>query len=257
MILDEIVTFNRRELEKIKENFPLEKIKGTVLEQTEPLDFGTALRGDGIRMITEVKKASPSKGVIREDFLPVQIARVYADNGAAAISVLTEEEYFRGSLEYLRGIRRSIGSRIPLLRKDFIFDPYQVYQSRAYGADALLLIVAILSPGQLDELLNLSHDLGMKCLVEVHNEAELETALKSGAGIIGINNRDLTTFNVDIATTERLRPLIPSDRIVVSESGIKTRADIDKLKEWGVDAVLVGEALMSSYDITAAMRALL
>jgi indole-3-glycerol phosphate synthase len=188
----------------------------------------------------------------------VGIARTYASNGASAISVLTEATHFQGNLSHLREIRDALGNkRPPLLRKDFLYDPYQIYESRAYGADSLLLIVAILTPGKLAGLSRLSHELGMGCLVEVHNEAELEIALGSGAGIIGINNRDLKTFAVDITITERLRCLIPSDRIVVSESGIKSRNDIEKLEKWGVDAVLIGEALMSAPDIGAKMKELL
>jgi indole-3-glycerol phosphate synthase len=169
---------------------------------------------------------------------------------------LTEERYFGGSLEHLMAIREKL-DKIPLLRKDFIFDPYQVYESRAFGADALLLIVAILSDEQLVELLSLSHELGMKCLVEVHDEAELERALLSGAEVIGINNRDLGTFTVDLATTKRLRPLIPLDRIVVSESGIRDRGDVQMLREWGVDAILVGEALVAASDVAKKVRELL
>ena len=257
MILDEIVEYNRIELEKIKEIFPMEELRKAALEEPEPLDFAAALRGEGVRLIAEVKKASPSRGVIRADFHPVEIAGIYATGGASAISVLTEEKYFQGSLDYLRDIKTALGSRIPILRKDFIFDTYQVCQSRAYGADALLLIAAVLDNEMLGELLSLSHRLGMECLVEVHSETELENALKSGAGIIGINNRDLKTFEVDISTTRRLRRLVPGDKIVVSESGIKTRQDMERLKSWGVDAVLVGEALMASKDIAAAMKELL
>lgn len=257
MILDEIVAYTKKELEKKKEAVPSEELIKAAQEQPGLLDFALALSGDGISLIAEVKKASPSKGVIRADFRPVEIAGVYADNGAAAISVLTEPEYFQGNLDYLRDIKNALGSRIPLLRKDFIFDPYQIYQARAYGADALLLIVAVLSLKQLSESLALSHELGMKCIVEVHNRFELETALDSEAEIIGINNRDLTTFDVDINTTGRLRPLIPEDRIVVSESGIKTRQDMEMLKNWEVDAVLIGEAFMASEDIASAMRELL
>jgi indole-3-glycerol phosphate synthase len=210
-----------------------------------------------MKLIAEVKKASPSRGVICSDFDPVKIARTYAENGASAISVLTETRHFQGSMNYLRDIKSALGSRCPpLLRKDFITDPYQVYQSRAYGADSLLLIVAILTPGKLETLLELSHGLGMKCLVEVHDEAEVGVAIKSNAGIIGINNRDLTTFRVDLTTTGRLRPLIPAGRIVVSESGIKDRNDVEMLKEWGVNAVLIGEALMSAPDIAARMKEL-
>ena len=255
MILQEIVNNTRLELENSRRRLPLKELEKMALEQPPPLDLASALRGDDVKLIAEIKKASPSRGIIRHDFDPLKIAKVYAENGAVAISVLTEPKYFQGSIDYIKQIGDTLGDRsIPLLRKDFILDPYQIYQTRAYGADSLLLIVAILEPGELRELLSLSHQLGMRCLVEVHNEDELEVALGSGAGIIGINNRDLNTFEVDIATTERLRPLIPSDRIVVSESGIKNRNDMEKLKEWGVNAALIGDALMSSPDIAAKMR---
>ena len=258
MILNEIVKDNLEELEARKHSLPLAELKRVVLEQPPPLEFASALHGDRIQLIAEVKKASPSRGIIRPDFDPVDIAQTYASNGASAISVLTETRYFQGGLNHLKDIRNSLGNkRPPLLRKDFITDPYQVYESRAYGADSLLLIMAILNPQKLEELLRLSHELGMSCLVEVHNEAELEIALRSGTRIIGINNRDLKTFTVDLATTERLRPLIPRDKIVVSESGIKDRRDMEKLRQWGVDAVLVGESLMSASDIAAKMKELL
>jgi len=258
MILNEIVKDNLEELEARKHSLPLAELKRVVLEQPPPLEFASGLHGERIRLIAEVKKASPSRGIIRPDFDPVDIAQTYASNGASAISVLTETRYFQGSLNHLKDIRNSLGNkRPPLLRKDFITDPYQVYESRAYGADSLLLIMAILNPQKLEELLRLSHELGMSCLVEVHNEAELEIALRSGTRIIGINNRDLKTFTVDLATTERLRPLIPRDKIVVSESGIKDRRDMEKLRQWGVDAVLVGESLMSASDIAAKMKELL
>jgi indole-3-glycerol phosphate synthase len=257
MILDQIVADNLEELESRKRSFPLKELQTVALEQPSPLDFASALHGNHIKLIAEVKKASPSRGVIRSDFNPVAIAQTYAGNGAAAISVLTEARYFQGSLNHLRDIRKALGNRLPLLRKDFLCDPYQVYESRAYGADSVLLIVAILTPEKLKELLGLSHELGMSCLAEVHNEAELEIALKGGARIIGINNRDLTTFTVDLTTTERLRPLIPKDRTVVSESGIKDRSDMGKLKKWGVDAVLIGESLMSAPNIATKMQELL
>ncbi len=258
MILDRIVADSQLELAERKRSLPLAELKRMALVQPPPLDLASALRGDGIRLIAEIKKASPSRGVIRADFDPVAIARIYASNGAAAISILTESKYFQGSLSHLKDIRDGLGDKgLPLLRKDFIFDPYQVYQSRAYGADSLLLIVAILTPEKLGELLELSHELKMSCLVEVHNEAELEIALKSEAKIIGINNRDLKTLDVDLTVTRRLRPLIPPDRIVVSESGIKDRSDIEKMRAWGVDAVLVGGSLMSAADIAARMRELL
>ena len=258
MILGQIVTNNRLELESRKRITPLAELQRVALEQLPPLDFASVLRGDRIQLIAEVKKASPSRGIIRPDFDPMEIAQIYGNNGASAISVLTEPKYFQGSLNHLKDISNAMGNkRLPLLRKDFLGDPYQVYESRAYGADSLLLIVAILTPEKLGELLGLSHELNMSCLVEVHNEAELEIALRSRAGIIGINNRDLQTFTVDLTVTERLRPLIPPDRIVVSESGIKDRNDMEKLGKWGVDAVLIGESLMAAPDITAKMKELL
>ena len=256
MILEKIVADNRLELETRKHNLPLEELQRVALEQSPPLDFASALRGGRIQLIAEVKKASPSRGIIRHDFNPVEIARTYASNGASAISVLTEARYFQGSLNYLKDIRNGVGN-IPLLRKDFIHDPYQVYESRAYGADSLLLIVAILTPEKLEALLGLSYELNMKCLVEVHNGAELEIALRSGAGIIGINNRDLRTFTIDLTTTKHLRPLIPPDRIVVSESGINSSKDMEELRKWGVDAALVGGSLMSALNIAAKMKELL
>ncbi|MBA7651806.1 Indole-3-glycerol phosphate synthase [subsurface metagenome] len=257
MILNQIVADNRLELESRKRVTPLAELQRVAVGQPPPLDFASALRGDRIQLIAEVKKASPSRGIIRPDFNPVEIARTYAGNGASAISVLTEARYFQGSLNHLRDIRSALGNKLPLLRKDFLYDPYHIYESRAHGADSLLLIVAILTPERLNELIGLSRELGMSCLVEVHNEAELEIALRGQSRIIGINNRDLSTFTVDLATTERLRPLIPPGRIVVSESGIKDRGDMEKLKRWGVDAVLIGESLMSATDIVAKMEELL
>lgn len=258
MILDQIVSYNLRELEHKRHSLPLPELRRMALEQPPPLDFALALQGKRVRLIAEVKKASPSKGVIRADFNPVEIAQIYARNGASAISVLTEPRYFAGSLDHLKNVKSALDNKcLPVLRKDFISDPYQIYESRAYGADSLLLIVAVLKMEKLQELLTVSHELNMKCLVEVHDEAEVETALRSGAKIIGINNRDLSTFTVDIATTERLRPLIPPDRIVVSESGIKERCHIEKLRQLDIDAILVGESLMSAPDIAAQMRGLL
>jgi len=255
MILDEIVEAKAEELTKRKQNMPLSELEKLGSKGSKK-DFTAALKGDDIRLIAEVKQASPSRGVLRTDLDPVKLARIYAQNGAAAISVLTEERYFGGSLEHLAAIGEAMDN-IPLLRKDFIFDPYQVYESRAYGASALLLIVAILSDSELSELLSLSHELGLMCLVEVHNQAELERAIMSGAQIIGINNRDLKTFAVDLETTRRLRPLIPRGRIVVSESGIKDRGDVQKLRQWGVDAMLVGEALVTAGDIDKKVKELL
>ena len=251
MILDEIIKAKKEELAERKRNMPLSEFEAPNSRK----DFGSALRRGGIQLIAEVKKASPAKGLLCPDFDPLRLAQTYADNGAAAISVLTEERYFQGSLEHLAAIKEMLSRReIPLLRKDFIFDPYQVYESQAYGADALLLIVAILSWEQLTGLLGLSHSLGLQCLVEVHDEVELERAVSSGAKIIGVNNRDLRTLAIDLTTTKRLRPLVPADRIVVSESGIRNRADVQMLREWGVDAILVGEALVTAEDVAARMR---
>lgn len=258
MILDDIVADKLLEIEVRKRELPPGEILEMAAKQPLQLDFASALRGEGVRLIAEVKKASPSIGIIRSDFNPVNIALTYANNGASAISVLTDVKYFQGSLDYLKDIGEALGEkRLPLLRKDFILDPYQVYESRAYGADAILLIVAILNPEKLGELLRLSNDLNMGCLVEVHNESELDIALDSEAKVIGINNRDLSTFEVDMTTTKRLRPRVPEDRIVVSESGIKDRSDIEKLAGWGVDAILIGESLMSAPDIATRMKELL
>lgn len=254
-ILDKILAEKRQEVEQKKRSLPLSVLKKHPALRKVPRDLVLALSGVSLKLIAEVKKASPSRGVLCPDFNPVALAKTYAQGSAAAISVLTEANHFQGNLDYLATIREEVG--IPLLRKDFIFDPYQVYESTAFGADALLLIAAILSQKQLEELLELSRSLALSCLVEVHNENEVAKALKCGAKIIGINNRDLNTFAVDINTTRRLRPLIPEGRIVVSESGIKNREDIKKMKEWGVNAVLVGEALVTAGNITAKMEELL
>jgi indole-3-glycerol phosphate synthase len=208
-----------------------------------------------MKLISEVKKASPSKGVLCPDFKSVEMAQIYARNGAAALSVLTEANYFQGSLEYLVAIRKAVN--LPLLRKDFIFDEYQVYESAAYGADAILLIMTILSPEKLQELLELGNTLNLACLVEVHNEEELTKVLLAGAEIIGINNRDLNTFKTDTNVTRRLRLLVPEGQIVVSESGISNKDDMKKMRECKVNAVLVGEALVTAPDISAKMKELL
>jgi indole-3-glycerol phosphate synthase len=253
-MLDKIIADKKEEVRQQKKAVSVSALQALVAQRTKTQDFAAALKGSGVSLIAEVKKASPSRGVLRPDFDPTALARTYADNGASAISVLTEERYFQGNIEHLAGIRQEID--IPLLRKDFIFDPYQIYESRAYGADALLLIAAILGRGQLDELLTLSHKLGLNCLVEVHNESEVEKVLHSGAQIIGINNRDLKTFKVDIGTTPRLRALIPPDKLVVSESGISRRRHIEDLKRWGVNAALVGEALLTAGNVAAKVRGL-
>jgi indole-3-glycerol phosphate synthase len=254
-MLNKIIAQKREEVRLRRRSQPLSSLEKLITRQKAPLDFASALTGTQMRLIAEVKQASPSRGVLRPDFNPVGLAKEYAQGGAAAISVLTEENYFGGSLDHLAAIREEIS--LPLLRKDFICSPYQVYESRAYGADALLLVVCILDQEQLEGLLSLSHKLGLECLVEVHNEAEISRALLSGAKIIGINNRDLSTMSVDINTTRRLRPLLPEQQTVVSESGIKSQQDVEKLKEWEVNAVLVGEALVTTDDIPAKMRELI
>jgi indole-3-glycerol phosphate synthase len=254
-MLDKIIAQKRGEVEQSKKIAAITYLQERIGLQKPSLDLTTALKGDHIRLIAEVKKASPSRGILSPNFNHVKLAQTYAEGSAAAISVLTESNYFMGSLEHLAAIKKLVG--LPLLRKDFIFDSYQVYESRAYGADALLLIAAILSQRQLRELVLLSHTLGLRCLVEVHNEGDVEKAVRSEAEIIGINNRDLNTFAVDITTTRSLRPLIPRERIVVSESGIKSKRDVEKLKNWGVDAILVGEALVTAGDVIAKMKELL
>lgn len=255
MVLDRIVADKMDELKQRQEIVPLAKLKAAIRHKAPPLDFAAALKGDGIRLIAEVKKASPSKGVLCANLDPGKLADTYARAGAAAISVLTESRYFQGSLENLETIRVRL-PEMPLLRKDFILKPYQVFESRACGADALLLITAILDDPKLEELLSLSHGLGMQCLAEVHDEDELERALACETKIIGINNRNLKTMSVDLEVTKRLRPLIPQGHIVVSESGIKERDDIRKLGEWGVDAVLIGEALVTASDAIARIKEL-
>jgi indole-3-glycerol phosphate synthase len=206
-------------------------------------------------IIAEVKKGSPSKGLIREDFDPLEIAEIYQDNGATCLSVLTEEKYFMGSLRYLALIREQVG--LPLLRKDFIFDPFQVYESRAAGADAILLIAAMLEPQQIVDLAGLARDLHLDVLLEVHDEREMEVACGTDIGLIGVNNRNLRTFVTDLGTTARLAKMLPSDRLLVSESGINSRADIERLHADGAQAFLIGEAMMREADIGAKLQELL
>jgi indole-3-glycerol phosphate synthase len=252
MILHDIVAEKKIELARSIKKIPLDEMIDLAEHMSHPANFAAAIAGSRVKLIAEVKKASPSRGVMRRDFDPVVIAEIYARNNVAAISVLTETNYFQGSIDYLNDIRNALEKKTPpLLRKDFLFDPYQVYESRVCGADSILLIAAILTPPELEEMINLCHFLNMEPLVEVHDEEEVDAALVCGARIIGINNRDLNTFQVDINVTARLRPLIPADRLVVSESGISTRDDILMMKDLRVNAVLVGEALMAAHDIDA------
>lgn len=246
-ILDTIIENKKIEVRKSKEALSRESLERGLRDAPETRDFYKALAdGARVRIIAEIKKASPSKGVLRDDFDPVEIAAGYEKGGAAALSVLTDEKFFMGSLAYLRAVRGAVG--IPLLRKDFIIDPYQVYESRVNGADALLLIVSALSEETLVELLALTHSLGMDALVEVHDEDELGKALDAGGRIIGINNRDLRTFEVDLGVTTRLSRNIPEGVIVIAESGISSGADIRKLGEHGVHVFLIGETFMKAPD---------
>ncbi|HVC35344.1 MAG TPA: indole-3-glycerol phosphate synthase TrpC [Chloroflexota bacterium] len=246
MILDDIVANTRQELAQAKRRLPLGELLGRAREAPPRRDYAGALRGDDIRLIAEIKKASPSKGVLREDFDPLAIAACYVAAGAHAISVLTDRTFFQGSLDDL--YRVSQYSTLPLLRKDFVVDPYQVYEAVVAGASSALLIVGIVDDATLADLIALQRSLGLEPQVEVHDEVEVERALTAGALIVGINNRDLKTFAVDLATTERLRPLIPADRIVVSESGIHRAADVARLRRAGVQAMHIGESLMASPD---------
>jgi len=252
-ILGRIVAAKRRELERRRLEEPLGVLRTRLAQAAPPTrSLAQALRGASLGLIAEVKRASPSRGVLRADLDPQALARTYVRSGAAAISVLTEKQHFRGSLADLEAVRAVLDGRSdprpPLLRKDFLFDAYHLFEARVYGADAVLLIAAILNPKRLAELLALARTLGMECLVEVHDERELERALAADAQVIGINNRDLRTFEVDLALSERLRPLIPADRVVVVESGIRTRADVERLQALGVNAVLIGEALVTAED---------
>ena len=255
-ILDEIVAAKREELVVVRQSAPLAALQEQISQRPAALGLAHALRGGEVRLIAEVKKASPSRGLLCPDFDPVRLAQTYADNGAAALSVLTDLR-FQGEPVHLSAIKESgVSGPAPVLRKDFLFDPYQVYEARAMGADAYLLIVAILPPAQLSELLALGRELGMDALVEVHDATELQTALDAGAEIVGINNRDLRTFHTDLAVTEGLAPAIPAGKVIVSESGIFTPEHRQRLARLGVNAALVGEALVTASDTAAKVREL-
>ena len=255
-ILNEIAARTKARIDEKKRSLPLEKIKQlTVVDQDFP--FEKALRKNDkndIAFICEIKRASPSKGVIAEDFSYLQIAGEYEAAGAAAISVLTEPFYFKGDDRHLKEIAGTVS--IPVLRKDFTVDGYMIYEAKILGASAVLLICSILSNDMLAEYIEIAHSIGLSALVETHDENEVKAALAAGARIIGANNRDLKTFEVDLALSERLRPLVPGDKIFVSESGIQTPGDIDRLREIKTDAALVGETLMRSSDKMAELRRL-
>lgn len=255
-ILDEIIASKHRDLEHAKRTTPEEALRVRLSDAPPLRDFWGALAQPGpIRLIAELKKASPSRGVLRPDFDPVAIARIYRAHGASCLSVLTDQRYFQGALEYLRQVREAVD--LPLLRKDFVIDPYQVLEARLAGADAVLLIAECLA----DEALRRLHDsvvaLGMTPLVEFYEPENLPRVLDLGARLIGINNRDLRTFQVDLGHTLRLCREIPRDRLVVAESGIRTRTDVQRLADAGVRAMLVGESLVARADIGAAVDELL
>ena len=269
-MLDEIMRHKREEVPKRMATVSLTGLRALAETVPDALDFAAALRQPGVSLIAEVKKASPSRGLLCRDFDPALLASVYARGGAAAISVLTDARFFQGQLEYLTTVKETVAGEMekkekrvrnetqstnlpvsqstipPVLRKDFIYDPYQIVEARVAGADALLLIVAVLGDNELRSLLAETRRYGMEALVEVHDEEEVERALQAGAQVIGVNNRDLRTFDVDLATTERLRPLIPSNRVLVSESGIHGPDDVRRLAAMGVDAMLVGESLVAA-----------
>jgi len=264
-ILGKIASSTALRVEKAKEVLSLEHARTQALALAEadiasnrekaPLPFEQALCAPGLSFICEVKKASPSKGVIAENFLWLEIAKEYEEGGAHAISVLTEPEFFLGSDRYLREISATV--KIPTLRKDFIIDPYQLYEAKLLGAKAVLLICALLEPQTLSSFIALAGELALDCLVEIHSEAEAEEALSSGSRIIGINNRDLTTFNVDTGLASRLCKLIPSGVLTVAESGVKSAEDVRELKDTGVDAVLIGESLMRAVNRKQLLKELL
>lgn len=253
MILEEIAARTVQRVAEEKAAVPLSEMKkrAEALDANTGFQFRKALSGDEISFICEVKRASPSKGLIAPDFPYLDIARDYERAGASAISCLTEPFWFKGRDEYLAEISNAV--TIPVLRKDFTVDEYMIYQAKTLGASAVLLICAILSKEQLSEYLGIAHSLGLSALVEAHDEDEVRTALSVGAGIIGVNNRDLRTFTVDINNSARLRKLVPPEVLFISESGIKTAADIEALRSNGTNAVLIGETLMRSPDKKAAL----
>jgi indole-3-glycerol phosphate synthase len=256
MILSRIIEEKRKVVEEAKRIKPQEELMREIKSLSVKSSFKKNIsRPHHINLIAEIKKASPSKGILRGDFNPVKIAITYQANGASAISIITDERFFEGKLEYIPKVRENIS--IPILRKDFFIDEYQIYETVASGAEAILLIPEILSIAEMTKFHNIATSLGLDCLVEVHNEEDIEKALAADASIIGINNRDLHTFKVDLAVTHRLKRLIPQNKIVVSESGIKRYEDIMFLKSIGVNAVLIGEAFMEADDIGAKMRELM
>lgn len=268
-ILDEIMRYHREQLPKMMREVPLADLRAHAMLVPPTVDFAAALRLPGLSIIAECKKASPSKGLLVPNYNPVALATTYVRAGARAISVLTDGRHFQGSLEHLRDVKESLSNLskmvvgksdprlkigVPVLRKDFIFHPYQVYEARVAGADAVLLIAAVLGPGDMKELLALTHQLGMQALIEVHNAEEVERVLPLQPQVIGVNNRNLQTFEVDFNNTARLRQLIPREVLVVGESGIQTPNEVRLMKQIGADAILVGETFVKSKDIFKAVQ---
>ena len=257
MFLETILTHKKEEIQSRKKLIPLSVIKREAQHRPLPRDFFSALCekcGNSSRIIAEIKKASPSRGIIQEDFDPQKIGKIYQKEGARAISILTENKFFQGDIRYLSLVRKI--TDIPLLCKDFIIDPYQIYEAALQGADGFLLIAALLSQSQMEAFVCLGRELGMEALVEIHNEEDLQKVLFTTSKIIGINNRDLETFKTDINTTLTLVKSIPPEKLVVSESGIHTRAQIERLEKAGVHAFLIGEALMREKDPGKKLREL-
>ena len=255
MILDKIIDRRKEQLEREIHRVSRADIKAMVKEADFPaLSFSKAIKRDTLSVISEVKKASPSKGLICENFHPVETALQYEKAGANAISCLTEEYYFQGSSKYLSEIRKSVN--IPILRKDFIFDDYQIYEAKTLGANAVLLISAVLSSEQMKEYSELAHELGLECLVEVHNEEEYKKTTSFTPDMLGINNRNLYTFDVNLNTTGRLAEIVGEQSVLVSESGIKNNADMKTVRKLGADAVLIGETLMRSGNIAETLHQL-
>lgn len=275
-ILDTILEHKHGEVAERRSRVPVAELKARLADASPTRGFAHALRApqlmtpgsDGmvdvvgetewaekLALIAEVKKASPSAGIIRADFDPVEIARIYEANGASCLSVLTDERFFQGHDDYFRAVREAVS--IPMIRKDFTVDPYQIYETRALGADAILLIVAALTPSQIRDFLGIAAEVGLDALVEVHTEEEMHLAVDAGASLVGINSRDLKRFVTDLATVERLAPMAPPGSTLVAESGIKTPEDVERVRRAGAHAILVGESLMRQSDIGAAVRELM